>query len=925
MLKYKLNIRDKKNELIEVKYESLFLSEDCTLMSGVTDPSYGLSEEQTITVVNGGSSVCSLSAHDVMRCGYVIYNKSYKVQDFDDVIGILYNDGQYYCVSKDYWKKEIEYESETILSDSEKKLINPFIKINNKEYELGVWVSGNTINWYDEIIIPTKYWAYDEKINIDNVIYDVIIDEKNQLQHNENYYPYIILNDMSKNDIDRILYVMDWEYSKRKKVTLFTITSSNDVILHITENHCMKRVEYFNMTGNDGNVYQVYSSDFDTKNEFWENLLSNEGVLSYEWKKVNKSNFIDIYVNENVVKLTNKDFIEVTPINSINTTLKSKKYENGILTFEYYGKEYYCDVNETEKYLNINGVEYKIINHYIKKIENGNETEINQPYIVFNNTPISIILQGNKGTFKTDKNSSFDVISYPLIEINGIKYKVYEENKNNNLYYYYINNVAFPPFKLQIVNIFGNNGLRCKPLDYGDDLSILFSSMSNDINGYYCVIKNQIFNKILVSPISQEDKDYINDEIILLVNHNSFIIPLSLEKKNALNLHQSYVTHNNFVQRKKEESINRIVDMEKDIYYPAYLEKKAGEDILTLCHQIQIDLHFRTRDLSTWVINEDVANYENNGMGDDKWNKYPNNWNIFDYYRYPIDKTTVKSFQPLLKLNGDNAFYPPSDLLYFLNFTNEDVFYQKQKIGKSFLRLSFFDSPNPQNQNLLYTTTIFMSETLLFQKYINADKTLTNYTTLKERGYNREKVIGQSEEIKTMYNVDNLYNVSHIGVDTEPCENKTLLSFNEEKRLSSAFVINNRNEAIDSSEGFYLYLFKEFSNGLHERSIYMRVQFNHAGLGKTVNFMQMYNKHTNGEKSMINWSSKYNFDKYKDGCPLNELYEHLYIEIKVKYDIKNHRFCYYLPKWMSEKNSDKHTMRLCLFEVKIKDESEYKL
>ena len=101
----------------------------------------------------------------------------------------------------------------------------------------------------------------------------------------------------------------------------------------------------------------------------------------------------------------------------------------------------------------------------------------------------------------------------------------------------------------------------------------------------------------------------------------------------------------------------------------------------------------------------------------------------------------------------------------------------------------------------------------------------------------------------------------------------------------------------------------------------MRVQFNHAGLGKTINFMMMYHKNVNGDKSMINWSSKYNFDRYKDGCTLSELYEHVYIEIKVKYDLVNNRFCYYLPKWMSEKNSNKNVMHLSLFEIKIKDES----
>ena len=51
------------------------------------------------------------------------------------------------------------------------------------------------------------------------------------------------------------------------------------------------------------------------------------------------------------------------------------------------------------------------------------------------------------------------------------------------------------------------------------------------------------------------------------------------------------------------------------------------------------------------------------------------------------------------------------------------------------------------------------------------------------------------------------------------------------------------------------------------------------------------------------------------------IWDFLSREIKVKYDIKNHRFCYYLPQWMCNKNSDKHTMRLSLFEVKLKDES----
>jgi hypothetical protein len=82
----------------------------------------------------------------------------------------------------------------------------------------------------------------------------------------------------------------------------------------------------------------------------------------------------------------------------------------------------------------------------------------------------------------------------------------------------------------------------------------------------------------------------------------------------------------------------------------------------------------------------------------------------------------------------------------------------------------------------------------------------------------------------------------------------------------------------------------------------------------------MYNI-IDGKKKMINWASYYAFQKHKDGYPLNELYEHLYIEIKVKYDKKNRRYCYYLPDWLTENNNEKNIMKLSLFEVKIKDES----
>ena len=37
-----------------------------------------------------------------------------------------------------------------------------------------------------------------------------------------------------------------------------------------------------------------------------------------------------------------------------------------------------------------------------------------------------------------------------------------------------------------------------------------------------------------------------------------------------------------------------------------------------------------------------------------------------------------------------------------LGFTDEDVYYQKKKISKSFIRLSFYNNKNPLDQMLLF-------------------------------------------------------------------------------------------------------------------------------------------------------------------------------------------------------------------------------
>ena len=58
----------------------------------------------------------------------------------------------------------------------------------------------------------------------------------------------------------------------------------------------------------------------------------------------------------------------------------------------------------------------------------------------------------------------------------------------------------------------------------------------------------------------------------------------------------------------------------------------------------------------------------------------------------------------------------------------------------------------------------------------------------------------------------------------------------ESLRLSSQFVVKDKYSSESSSEGFYLYLWKDMANTT-PGDIYMRVEFNHAGYGRTIPFL----------------------------------------------------------------------------------------
>lgn len=145
--------------------------------------------------------------------------------------------------------------------------------------------------------------------------------------------------------------------------------------------------------------------------------------------------------------------------------------------------------------------------------------------------------------------------------------------------------------------------------------------------------------------------------------------------------------------------------MEKDVYYPCL---KSGNTFKAI-DEIVFNLHFRTRDLESWKVIQDdsveIGNANGNSLILSK-NYNECNWFVTDFYDY-ADKINDSENGKTLQMT--------SDLIGLLNFTDDDVRYRKKKIGKSFLRLSFYSTTNPQTQVLLSTSTIFMDENKLFK------------------------------------------------------------------------------------------------------------------------------------------------------------------------------------------------------------------
>ena len=369
-----------------------------------------------------------------------------------------------------------------------------------------------------------------------------------------------------------------------------------------------------------------------------------------------------------------------------------------------------------------------------------------------------------------------------------------------------------------------------------------FSCSNSDIieDEFYWMADNRFFNEngLKDSVEVLEDKEYIN-----------FSFPLSENMDNNL-LHEETVVQ--YFNEKKNELIPEIIDYEKYCFVPTY--KKNGK--LCYADKLQFNLFFRDRKGNAdWLT------------GDDKgWNQYP----MDDNGNFP---NTVEQ--------------KDGDLIGCLNFTDDDIYYRKKKVSKSFLRLSFYDSVDPSKQMLLFYSTIFLDSAELYDKYI-ANFRLNN---------------------------KNISGGNYVNQETD-----------KNNRLGTIFTVTDRYDKTKSSEGFYLYLFPDglttFINNnddsydgsnenigswdTKDRMIYMKVEFNHAGYGRTIPFMFP----RSGGGILYDFGPNFPTSFNGDWKQCNEMQ---YFPVILNYDSELNEYVYYFPYGKTENN----TLVFNLYEPRI--------
>lgn len=622
---------------------------------------------------------------------------------------------------------------------------------------------------------------------------------------------------------------------------------------------------------------------------------------------------------------------------------------------EYLGEKYYIQDHLCDT-VTMSGKEYRLV--YLNDDFSSAGTIINGEVVYFTIKDNKASLDAN--IYYQDKSSveaikvkyginedAYDVTNISGVTINGLRYPVEldasygltdEDTGDIVREEYGVTIDDYVKIPLYVLDINGSSTYVCYPVvddelfDEIEAYSImreLTSIIVDNWKVFSFMLRKDTFgskeftvdNGLMASmsaekPYTMSDAYLLENRINILRLRNYLSLKFPMSNKSANNIRREDTIKNDFVDYVRKEATNRIVDMEKDVYYPVWKSIENGETYYRPIEQIRFNLHFRTRNLDNWKIIEDDREY----ISDRTYNSERCNWFVLDhkYYRELMEEEDNVA---------ETHLHNSSDLLGYLNFTTEDIRNQSSKLAKSFLRLSFYSTSNPNTQVLLSTSTIFFDENYAYKRYMDSKRNsyLVYVDTESFEVSSFSSVTDYIASASTSEYQVTSNTISNFSEVWDINNNHGDFYLNDDTRLSSRFIIENKYNTDTSSEGYYFYMFKEYSRKMREATVYLKVEFNHAGIGKTIPFMLPRITRENNEiGTPLYVHNNEDLNTLRNGFRMVDMYNQVYIPIRLIYDDKENRYVYFLPDELRENDElgvPNEVMEFNLFEVKFANEA----
>jgi hypothetical protein len=225
------------------------------------------------------------------------------------------------------------------------------------------------------------------------------------------------------------------------------------------------------------------------------------------------------------------------------------------------------------------------------------------------------------------------------------------------------------------------------------------------------------------------------------------------------------------------------------------------------------------------------------------------------YYK---DKNTYYKVNKLVYsfiFNDNNSYTSPATWKQ-LGFGDDDVKYQKNRLKKTFVTLSYYNEQSPTNQLMEYYSTIFVNTNLMYAHMIN--------------------------------NLKNISGVSYVGnVTVIPQETVDFTVYhpfvNSVETTSGARTV--KLNYTGGSEGYYIYLFGSEYKNCKPAQIFLKGEFNNAKTGKRILFFNR-NPTFSGNKPATPTMDNVFFD-------LGNSKQWIYTPVNVEFNIALNKYVYY--------------------------------